>query len=229
MKKFGIILLLFVCLFVAGCGKEKAGAWEATYEAQPFVFSDEVFETMNKAFGKLEGEDVEPIVLLGTQVVEGTNYMFLCKEKNNDKSEMNPDDYTYQVVTVYKDLNGEASVTEFFQFRYDNYLENKETTYENLVGGWTVNPQIEGSNIDYAITSAFEKAVKKDKNITYVPMFVLAKQKEGKTTNYAMLVQQKENEDYSFQVIVFNFEKEKVLTKSYVSLTDFKVDLSEFE
>ena len=52
--------------------------------------------------------DYEPIALLGTQIVAGTNYMMLCRSNES-----------YTILTVYADLQGGAEVTDVYDFTSD--------------------------------------------------------------------------------------------------------------
>ena len=78
------------------------GAWECAIEGT-CVDGDaaEVFEKTSK---EADGIKLTPAVLLGTQVVAGTNYMYLCKGETANR------DYAC-VATVYADLNGNAEIT----------------------------------------------------------------------------------------------------------------------
>ena len=61
-----------------------------------------------KAAGSLTGVEYTPVAYLGTQVVAGTNHLFLCKT-----APITPDaEATYELVKVYEDLDGNASITE---------------------------------------------------------------------------------------------------------------------
>lgn len=84
-----------------------AGGW--SYDSvQPVELADEnakkAFET---AFEGITGVGYEPLALLGTQVVAGTNYAFLCKATTVTKDPVS----VVKVVTVYQDLSGHAAIT----------------------------------------------------------------------------------------------------------------------
>ena len=55
-----------------------AGGWTVNAE-DPTLIPEEALEAFNKATEELVGCDYEPIALLGSQVVAGTNYCLLCK------------------------------------------------------------------------------------------------------------------------------------------------------
>ena len=69
---------------------------------------DEGFAAFEKAVEGLLGVNYTPVHVLGEQVVAGMNYCVLCQAKV-----VAPDAAPYYcLVYVYKDLNGEASVTD---------------------------------------------------------------------------------------------------------------------
>ena len=63
-------------------------------------------EIYDQATEKLDGNELEPMALLGTQVVAGTNYAFLCHSTLQTEETING----IQVVTVYEDLDGNAEI-----------------------------------------------------------------------------------------------------------------------
>ena len=67
---------------------------------------------MDKALEKLVGADYKPIALLATQIVSGTNYSILCQV-----TPVVPDaESSFAIVHVYRDLEGNAEITEVFDF-----------------------------------------------------------------------------------------------------------------
>ena len=81
-------------------GKAAAGAWDVRTSGKPGMFSD---QNVQKSFDAVNKGDViyNPVALLATQLVSGTNYKALCT--GNDKN--------LYVVTWYVDLKGNASLT----------------------------------------------------------------------------------------------------------------------
>lgn len=88
---------------------ELTGAWE---NPESPVVTDEARAALDKAMEKLVGADYKPIALLATQLVSGTNYSILCEVTPvvpNAKS-------TFVIAHVYQDLEGNAEITEVFDF-----------------------------------------------------------------------------------------------------------------
>ena len=74
--------------------------------------TDEAQEALSKACEGLSGASYEAKALLGTQVVAGTNYKLLCKVTTVTENEAS----SYVIVTVYADLEGNAEISETFDF-----------------------------------------------------------------------------------------------------------------
>lgn len=69
-------------------------------------------EALTKATDLLTGATYEPVALLSTQVVNGTNYKMLCKITTvTEKPESD-----YAVVTVWANSDGTAQITETYEF-----------------------------------------------------------------------------------------------------------------
>ena len=83
-----------------------AGGWHAADQAYGVVPRD-AQDAFDKALEGYAGVSLKPVAIMGTQVVAGTNYMFLCE---GSKVVQNPKPELY-VVKVYQDLNGNADFT----------------------------------------------------------------------------------------------------------------------
>lgn len=83
-----------------------AGGWEPAEDRSSVVIPQEAKDVFDKAAGNLDGNELEPMALLGTQVVAGTNYAFLCFSTLQTEETING----IQVVTVYEDLDGNAEI-----------------------------------------------------------------------------------------------------------------------
>lgn len=72
------------------------------------AITEELQDIFNKALEGYDGAKLEPVELLSTQVVAGINYRFLCRETvlvpNAEPKEV--------IVTVFKDLDGNCSITD---------------------------------------------------------------------------------------------------------------------
>ena len=131
MKRIKGMLILFVILLMAGrCAAGEAvtenlqeeavtegmvngfvgggmlmGGWSVTTDS---AITDEAAAAFEKAMEKIVGVDYEPIALLATQLVAGTNYCFLCRG-----TVVVPDALPeYMMVYIYEDLDGNAQMLE---------------------------------------------------------------------------------------------------------------------
>ena len=112
----------------------------------------------------------EPIALLGTQMVSGTNYLYLCKSTWTDYQE----NVSFVLLQIYQDLSGKSEVmgsailfpTEESREEGEDYIDNTGSYLpENIP----------------AIQNAFEEAVPDDENTYYIPLAYIGKHtQEGK-------------------------------------------------
>lgn len=118
----------------------------------------------------------EPIALLGTQVVSGTNYLYLCKSTWTDYQE----NVSFVLLQIYQDLSGKSEVmgsailfpTEESREEGEDYIDNTGSYLpENIP----------------AIQNAFEEAVPDDENAYYIPLAYIGKHtQEGKPEEYVI-------------------------------------------
>ena len=84
-----------------------SGGWETAEDRSSVVIPQKEKDIFDKAVEELDGNELEPMALLGTQLVAGTNYAFFCFSTLQTEETIKG----AQVVTVYEDLNGKAEVT----------------------------------------------------------------------------------------------------------------------
>jgi len=224
-KITGIILLIVLCLIAVGCKKKEeekvVGGWTIDLASQSLVIPKEAGEAFNKAMEKEQNPQLEPIALLGTQVVAGTNYMFFCSYTPKDSTE----DSSYKVVIIYKDLQGGATLSKTKDFNVNQYAgEDIEGDTEMLTGGWTINTDMQDAKIKEEVMNAFEKATENIKDVTYTPIVVLGKQVVA-GMNYAVLTLKTDttgNASINVLTIYRDLEDNAELTASaYVNLADY--------
>ena len=152
MKKM-IALLLFATLLVTllpGCsakekaeGSQTAGGWAI----DGTEMTDESKDIFNKAFESLLGVTYNPLMLMGRQLVNGTNYEFLA-----EATVVSPDQKPYLcVITIHKSLDGEVSILNIQPISVsaltgdeeeapftEMAAESPEAAQGAAMGGWTV-------------------------------------------------------------------------------------------
>ena len=112
----------------------------------------------------------EPIALLGTQVVSGTNYLYLCKSTWTDYQE----NVSFVLLQIYQDLSGKSEVMgSAILFPTEESREEGEDYIDNTGSYLPENIQ--------AIQNAIEEAVKDNENVSYIPLAYIGKHtQEGK-------------------------------------------------
>lgn len=128
------------------------GGWEINSGA--LSIDDEENKDAKEAFEKatdgLEGYEYEPIAVLGSQVVAGTNYSILCRG-----TVIVPDaEPVFEIITVYEDLDGNAEI-----------IGDKEifSGDSDAQGGYTVNEGDVSFEKNEDVKTAFDKAITFDK------------------------------------------------------------------
>lgn len=115
-----------------------------------------------KAFKKYVGSEVTPVAYLASQVVAGTNHLYLCRIKA-----VVPDATEYYcIVSIYEDLKGKVSINEIVD-------TNVETNINELPGGWF---QSSKPKVTKSIKKAFNKAMNNLDGVSYTPLAVLSEQ-----------------------------------------------------
>ena len=179
MKKkiLASLLVLTLCVFITGCkDKEEikkptiVGGWTLNSEVAAVTIPNEAASAFEKAYDKKKDGNLKPLALLGTQVVSGTNYMFLCESIENGKM-------SYKTVVVYKDLNGNSSISKVNNFNITTYAgENISNDPNVLAGGWEVNTDNGKGSLKEDDNKIFEIAVSSLDGVNYKPVLLLATQ-----------------------------------------------------
>jgi len=92
------------------------GAWES-WAGDPLAIPDDVKAAFDKAMDGIEGCTYEPIAILGSQVVAGTNYCLLCKT-----TVVTPDaPVSYTLVYIYEALDGTAELLNVREIVFDAF------------------------------------------------------------------------------------------------------------
>ena len=142
----------------------------------------------------------EPIALLGTQVVSGTNYLYLCKSTWTDYQE----NVSFVLLQIYQDLSGKSEVmgsailfpTEESREEGEDYIDNTGSYLpENIP----------------AIQNAFNEAVKDNENVSYIPLAYIGKHtQEGKPEEDVIFAAKKsKGKDVKTSYVLLYIGKEK--------------------
>ena len=149
MKKFlALMLAMLMVLALCACGQAKTPAAEEKAPAvvggwtisEDTALTEEARAAFEKAMEGLTGVGYEPVALIGTQVVSGTNYCILCEART-----IVPDAVPYYaLVYVYADLKGGAELLNIAALNIGDIAETGEIKAAdpasgNLLGGWKLD------------------------------------------------------------------------------------------
>ena len=147
------------------------GGWSVNQGKVGMKYNPEAKKAFDKAVSVFDSLKIQPIALLATQVVAGTNYCFLCRIKPADKSIKTGTALVY----VYEDLSGNATVTGY-----------KSIIGELLPGGFSTNTGKVSLSENKDVYKAYKKAVKGVKDVSYSTIAYLGSQVVA-GTNYLIL------------------------------------------
>lgn len=150
-----------------------AGGWQLPDSMAYNELPDNAQAAFDKALEGYSGMNFLPLALLGTQVVAGTNYSILCKA-----AVVSPNPAaSLKVVTIYADLDGNASITDVADFEITDYVENEDApSPETLAGGWAVNSELSRIALADDQEKAFNTAAEGLLGVSYEPVLYLASQ-----------------------------------------------------
>ena len=149
------------------------GGWEINTSFSGMM-DDSDTERFKKAMEGLVGASYEPVSVLATQVVSGTNYAYLAVGKTVTAE---PKEF-WAVVTVYEDLQGNDSILAINEIDPVNPKVLSEAPASGLMGGWNVLPA-GGKPVmmpDQNANAAVESIMFADENLTLKPVAMLASQ-----------------------------------------------------
>ena len=156
------------------------GGWQL-YDQFNVVLTEKEKEVFEKATADMLSVKYEPIRVIATQIVNGTNYAYLVSQ---EKVVENPVKEFY-IVKIYEDLEGSVD------FKAINKLDPKSVVAkdapEELAGGWNVEgPDNSGILLDQNAQTSFGKATEAYVGVNLQPVQLLATQIVN-GTNYIAL------------------------------------------
>ena len=153
-------------------GREPAGTFPAAVTA---------------AFSEHTGVSLEPMAVLSTQVVAGTNYRCLAY---GTLVTAEPVSYIY-AVDVYEDAEGNASITDIDVLDLFRYAakDKEDSEDEPVAGGWEFSAECV-PNIGPVVQTVFNEAVEGLSGSNITPVDVISIQKdEGTNLAYLCIVE----------------------------------------
>lgn len=225
MKKILLCsLLIIMCLIIGGCNNKEnqliVDDWKLYQGEEGFMIDEYIQKIWDDANRNYEDSKLEKIVLLGEQVVAGTNYMFLCHTNIDDIEQ-------YKVVIVYRNLEGESEITKVTDFDFTKYVnKNISLNMDILTGGWQTIIPGKPIMLEENIQSYFDEVTENITGISYFPITILATQdKEG--INYAILSYGRlSNSDVAEGIFILTIHvdeenKPKMISSAAVDLKDY--------
>ncbi|MBR5337472.1 MAG: hypothetical protein IK152_05760 [Lachnospiraceae bacterium] len=164
------------------------GGWQLNLDGPTPVINDDALDAFYEATPNLMGADYSPIAILGTQVVAGTNYAFLCRQVVISANPVPK----LCVVIVYEDLRGNAQITNVTDFDLGSYWGNDNTSQQSRIaaGGWSLPDDFTTINLPRPVSSVFMALAAWDpglQTMAYLGSQVVA------GTNYAVLCYDTDN------------------------------------
>lgn len=142
-------------------------------------------DSFDQAVANYDGMSFIPVLKLATQVVAGTNTMYLTYGTPITPNAAS----SLKVVTVYKDLSGNSSILRVADFHLSDYVQDASlpsNSEEHLAGGWNVCAEMT-SLLDEPTASLFAKALASSpEGNRYQAICVLGRQVVA-GTNYTIL------------------------------------------
>ena len=169
MKKFAVILLALLLVLPAAVWADEplAGGWTP---AEDFTVTEERQAIFEKGMEMLLGVDYTPVAYLGSQVVAGTNHVFLVKG-----TVVVPNaPVSYALVYLYQDLQGNVTLMNIADLGIVPQEDGTVAVPEaGLMGGWSY---AEAPEITEEIQARLDKALEGLVGASYVPVANLGEQ-----------------------------------------------------
>ena len=181
----GGMLALTLCVYGCGTATETTSEQAQTTETtdakgateSPNYLTDDEQAIFTAAVKGTEAEGLKPTAVLATQVVAGLNYAFLCQS-----TDTNP---TWHIAVVYKDLNGDTSLSALNDLDLNNLQFSNEST-EGMMGAWEACEPATATDLPQEVATAFSNAIADYEGIEFSPITLLSTQvNDG--TDYRML------------------------------------------
>lgn len=153
------------------------GGWEVNSGSTSMTKNAAANSAFKKATEGLTGVSYQPIAVLGSQVVAGTNYAILCKATPvypDAKSEIT-------IMYIYESLDGNAEITGFQTL----IGESGKDGYKANTGKFAIK-----NSKNKTVYSAYKKAMKQLVGVDYKPVLYLGKQSKS-GSNYMILCRSK--------------------------------------
>lgn len=192
MKK--ALLILASVLVLAGCAKKEPapaetaepqtlGGWTVNTKIISNVMTEEQKAVFQKAADAETEKQYQPVAMLASQIVSGTNYAFLALETDAEGSS------GWTIVKVYRSLNDQSEISSVSVIDPSDLKTTDTGIKPGLDGGWEVNPaRADAIVLDQEVSSAFAEACGEYEEAVLSPLVLIAS-KVVSGTKYLILAQ----------------------------------------
>lgn len=125
------------------------GGWELNLESTLMADHPEALAAFENATADLSDYDFEPVALLGSQIVSGTNYAVLCREMSLP---------AYEVMYIYEDLQGNAQILGTEAIQIGDYDLLPDTVYDDGSAGAASDSASDSASADASSSQADDPA-----------------------------------------------------------------------
>ncbi len=174
-----IALILALSLLTTGVCAVADGGWSVKTSASAMAIDKQAKRALTKAIKDYAGYTLKPLALLGTQVVAGTNYCFLCYGQTVAQKPVRSLCKAY----VYKDLKGKAKITGITEISMKGAPSS----------GWKISSSRKALKVEKRVKSALRQATAGLAGASYKPLLVLGRAK-GKQEGYCLLCRYKRSD-----------------------------------
>ena len=192
MKKITLLLVITLLITLTGCKSKEEITGGYTLENS---VAGTLPENAKAAFDEATKDDshsYEPLALLSAQVVSGTNFAILVKEKDELK-----------ILIIYKPISGETKITSKSEFNMLDYLTkniNIVKDEETLMGGWNVPEDGGLTKMPQELATSSYQAFQDLDEINLEPLCLLGTQVVS-GINYALICRGKVTNKYNLYMV----------------------------
>lgn len=191
-----VILAICLCLSVfslSACGRypeeeknlgETVGGWTVNTEFGEAAIPEEAKAAFDRAIEGYTGVGLTPVAYLGSQVVAGVNYSFLC----TSTAILAKPVVSLSVVTVFRALDGSAKISDVVKLDISVFNKDAEDVQFDPAGvpGGRYVADASGTALPENVQAAFDKATSALLGVEYTPLALLGSQVVS-GQNYAIL------------------------------------------
>lgn len=162
------------------------GGWTPWQESVSPTLPEEAKAAFDLAMEQYDGAKPIPVAFLGSQVVAGVNYSFLCAVPDTSERDSMPV-AGLKEIRIYRDLEGNASILNEREINIAAYTNTGDVVFPEpaLAGGWGAG-NASGAALPDDVQKAFDTATAGLTGVGYEPIAVLGTQVVA-GTNYAIL------------------------------------------